>query len=219
MIKLIEQILKLIYPPTCGICKKLDNNYLCKKCEKILREQAIYGIDCCTEENDKYFDEHLYIFMYGGLIRNIMLNYKFREKAYLYKTFVKILLKNQKFVEIIKTYDIIVPVPLSRTRNKLRGYNQSELIATEISKTLKLDLIKNELYKTKNTMRQSNLNKLEREINIQGAYALKNEERIKNKKVLIIDDIYTTGATANECSRVLKNAETQKIGILTIAKD
>lgn len=184
MIDIIDKILQIIYPPVCGVCQKLDNNYLCNKCAKILKKQAIFGIDDYSKDTEKYFDEHLYIFIYDGIIRKVILNYKFNSKSYLYKTFVKFLLKNQKFVEIIKTYDIMIPVSLSWQRQKERGYNQSTLISKEISRSLKVCMVSDSLYKVKDIMPQSSLNKIERENNIQGVYTIKSPKNITNKKIL-----------------------------------
>ena len=75
------------------------------------------------------------------------------------------------------------------------------------------------LIKTKNIIEQSKLNKEDRIQNIQGVYELKNQQLIENKKILLIDDIYTTGSTVNECSKILKQANPKRIGILVLAKD
>jgi len=147
------------------------------------------------------------------------LDYKFKEKSYLYKTFANYILTNKEFCKKIENYDIIIPVPISKGRFKTRGYNQSYLIAKEISKHLEIQLINNCLYKTKNIIEQSKLNKEDRIQNIEGVYSLKNERKLENKKILIFDDIFTTGSTVNECSKILYQAKPQKIGILTIAKD
>ena len=82
-----------------------------------------------------------------------------------------------------------------------------------------MEILNNCLIKTKNIIEQSKLNKEERKINIQGVYEIKNSALIKNKKILLIDDIYTTGSTVNECSKILNKGKTNKIGVLTIAKD
>ena len=201
----------------CGICGKINKNSLCNKCNITLKKEAVFAVD--DYDNEKYFDEHLYVFIYSGIIRNTILNYKFNNKSYIYKTITKFLLKNENFVEIIKSYDIIIPVPLSKKRMKERGYNQSELIAKEISKTLNIDINKRYLIKKRNTAAQSTLNKKERQQNPQGVYTLKYPNKIQSKKVLIVDDIYTTGSTVNECSKIISKANTKKIGILTIAKD
>lgn len=212
----VPKILNFIYPPVCGICGKLNSDFLCKKCEKVLDSEAIYGVD---KTLDKYFNEHLYIFLYQGIIRRIILKYKFQEEAYLYKTFVNFLLKNKNFFEKIEKYDTIVPVPISKKRKKKRGYNQSELLAKEIAYNANLVLEKESLYKIKDIVEQSKLNKENRLKNIQGVYELVNKEKLNKKKILLIDDIYTTGSTVNECSKVLREAKPKKIGVLTLAKD
>ena len=216
---MLDKILDIIFPPVCGACGRMDKNSLCKKCEIELKKQAVFGIDNYKDDYNKYFEEHLYVFMYSGVVRSIILNYKFNEDSYLYKTFTNFLLKNENFVENIKSYDIIVPVPLSKKREKERGYNQSLLIAKEISGTTKINIDKTCLKKKKNIVAQSTLNKEDRQTNIEGAYIINNNKNIQNKRVLIIDDIYTTGSTVNECSKVLKQAGAKSIGILTIAKD
>ena len=129
------------------------------------------------------------------------------------------MLKNKKIFENIKKYDKIIPVPISKKRYKERGYNQSLLIANEISKQTNLELVNNCLIKTKNIIEQSKLNKEDRQQNIQGVYSIQNEEIITNKKVLLIDDIYTTGSTVNECSKILQQARPERIGVLVLAKD
>lgn len=202
----------------CGICGKLNQNFLCQKCENALKNQSEFKIEEFSNQ-EKNFQKLSYIFKYAGNIRKTILKYKFNEKAYLYKTFVKFLLKNENFFEFIKKYDKIVPVPISQKRYKERGYNQSYLIAKEIAKNTNIELENNCLFKVKNITEQSKLNKEEREKNIQGVYILKNEERLFNKNVILLDDIYTTGSTVNECCRILKQANPKHIGVVTIAKD
>lgn len=127
----------------------------------------------------------------------------------------------KKSFENLEKYDIIIVVPISRQRNKERGYNQSYLIAKEISKIIKVPITYKTLYKIKNTVPQSSLNKKQREENAKGAYRANNIEKIKNKKILLLDDIYTTGNTVNECASALiqKGIKKENIGVLTIAKD
>ena len=184
----------------------------------MLEKQSTFTI----YENDEaynYFDYHIYFFKYEGIIRQTILKYKFREKSYLYKTFTNFFIKNEKFCRFLENYDIIIPVPISKKRNKERGYNQSTLIAKELSQNFNLKLVKNALYKTKNIIEQSKLSKEEREENIQGVYSLENSEILENKKILLVDDIFTTGSTANECCKTLHLANPKEIAVLTIAKD
>lgn len=140
----------------CGICGKGKNTYLCKKCENKLKKVAVFGKD---EYKDKYFENHFYIFKYDGIIRNLMLNYKFNEKIYLYKSITLFFNKYQKEYFKFDFYDIILPIPISKNRKKKRGYNQSLLIAKEIARKLNIKLERNILKKTKNNKPQSTLNK------------------------------------------------------------
>ena len=226
--KMMRQIwtvpLVSMYPPICGICEKINKDALCPKCNVELKKQAEVNIlqKEEIEENikkEKYFEELMYIFKYEGQVRKLILDYKFNEKSYLYKTFVNFLLKNEKIFENIKKYDKIIPVPISKKRNKERGYNQSMLIAEEIANKTNLELVNNCLIKTKNIIEQSKLNKEDRQQNIQGVYSLQNERLITNKKILLVDDIYTTGSTVNECCKILQQANPKTIGVLVLAKD
>ena len=219
MFNFIEKILDLIFPPVCGICNKEINTYLCGKCEK-----EINKITCVGENryDNKYFSTHMYLFKYEGIIRNKIISYKFNDKPYLYKTFCEIFVKNKKVCEFLKKYDIIISVPMYKKKKNQRGYNQSELIAKEIAKkTENIEYRNDILLKIKNTARQSSLNKEQRKENIKNAYLIKssNKEYILNKNILIFDDIYTTGSTANECAKMLKEAGAKDVGILTIARD
>lgn len=209
-----DKIINLIFPNVCGICGKISENSLCKKCENTLKKYIIIKQE---EIQNRNYNELISYFNYNGIIRNNILNYKFKEKPFLAKTFVKFLSKQKKAFEIIKTYDKIVPVPISRKRFKERGYNQSQLIAKEISKYTQIEIAENCLYKTKNIIEQSKLNKEERIKNVQGVYELKNMQILESKKILLIDDIYTTGSTVNECCKTLSEAKPSKIGVLVLA--
>lgn len=213
---MLDYILELIYPCTCGICDKICKEALCKKCEIQLKKHEINVI---KKYNNKHFDESIHIFKYEDIIRKKLVEYKFQDKSYLYKTFSKIILKNKKVCGNLKKYDIIIPVPIHRKRKLIRGYNQTELIAKQIAKNIELNLENKVLFKQKNIVSQSELNKSNRKENVRNAFIIKNSERVKNKNILIFDDIYTTGSTACECSRILKKAGANQIGILTIAKD
>ena len=123
----------------------------------------------------------------------------------------------------LKTYDTIIPVPISKKRMKQRGYNQSQLITKEIAKNTHLYHENKCIYKIKDVIAQSTLNKEQRKMNIKDAYKLKNYQKISNnikgKKIIIFDDIYTTGSTLNECCKLLRQANVEKISALVIAKD
>ena len=148
-----------------------------------------------------------------------IIKYKFLNSPYLYKFFSNIILNDLKLVDYIRSFDVIIPVPIHKKRKKKRGYNQSELIAKEIAKRLEVQLQLNVLYKNVNNSPQSTLNQEQRKYNAKGVYILKNEKLIKNKNILIFDDIFTTGNTVNECSKIIRNAQVNNVGVLTLAKD
>ena len=213
---MLDYILELIYPTTCGICNKICKEALCKKCELELKK---YEINLIRKNKKMYFAESMHIFRYEDLIREKIISYKFNNKSYLYKTFSKIILKNEKICGFLKNYDIIIPVPIHKRRKIKRGYNQTELIANIIANKTHLKLEKDVLLKQKNIVSQSSLNKSDRKQNVKNAFIVKNIEKVVNKKILLFDDIYTTGSTADECSKTLKKAGAKQIGVLTIAKD
>lgn len=213
----INYTLNLIYPNVCGICDKLCNDYICKKCEIKLKKLSKVKVDIYK---NKYFKKHLYIFKYEGIIKQRLIKYKFNEKIYIYKAFVNFMLKNKKICGFLKNYDIIIPVPIHKQRKLERGYNQSALISKEISRKLEnLQYIDDVLLKKINNKPQSTKNKLDRKQNVIGAYYLKNKEKIENKKVILLDDIYTTGSTVNECCKILRQAKPKWLDVITVAKD
>lgn len=222
-----ENLQKLVFPPACGICGKLNENYLCNRCNLLLKKEANFQIESYITETGfrrKYFDEHIYFFQYQGLIREQIINYKFNNEAYKYRAISNFILNNFilkdfKLFQTLNNYNVIIPVPVSKKRFKERGYNQSELIAKQIAKGLNKIVLNDCLYKVKNIVAQSTLNKEQREKNIKDAYKLKNNQQLFNKNILLIDDIFTTGSTVNECSRILQYAKPNRIGVLTIAKD
>lgn len=217
LIFLYKKIENFIFPPCCLICGKLGKDIYCKECKKQIYKKALFKVE---NKNELYFEKHIYIFLYKDIIRKLILDYKFNDKSYLYKIFLRIIIKNEKICGILKKYDIIIPVAIHKKRKKQRGYNQSELIAKQISKKIqKLKYESNILIKIKHTIPQSTLTKKQREQNIKNVYKIKNKEKIENKKIILFDDIYTTGITANEISKILKENGAKEILVLTIAKD
>ena len=211
-----KAILNFIYPNVCGICNKISKEDICIKCMAKLK-----GKKECKKHIylSKSYIYHMYIFPYDDFIRKNIIQYKFGDQAYRYKSFVKFMLKDKKICGFFKKYDIIIPVPISKERKIERGYNQSELIVKELVKALKnIDIGTNILYKIRNTPAQSSLNQEQRRYNLKDAYEVRNFEKIKNKKILLFDDIYTTGSTVEECSKVLKRAGAYEIRCINTSK-
>lgn len=217
MLHFINAVLNLIYPNVCGICDRLCRDDICRKCERELNKRAKCKID---RYYNRYFRKHFYLFQYEGIIKSRLVNYKFNEKVYIYKAFVNFMLKNKKVCCFLKNYDIIIPVPIHKNRKLERGYNQSALIAKELSKQfVHLQYVEDVLVKKRNNKPQSTKTKVERKKDVIGAYFLKNQEKLYNRKILLLDDIYTTGSTVNECCKVLKQAKVKCVDVITIAKD
>ena len=210
---------KIIFPQCCLICGKSAEDILCAKCRKQLKDKIKVAIENNNDKNKTYFEKHCYLFKYED-IRNLILDYKFNDKSYLYQIFSKIIIKNEKICGILKKYDIIIPVPIHKIRKNERGYNQSELIAKKIAGNIENLKYENQVVKKviHNNM-QSSLDKLSRKQNVKNVYKVINFEKIKNKKIVLFDDIYTTGNTANEISKILKENGAKQILVLTIAKD
>lgn len=117
----------------------------------------------------------------------------------------------------IEQFDFMVPIPLHPTRKRERGYNQSFLLASQLSRIFNINLNINLLIKTKNTKNQSLLSKKERWTNITGAFKIKNPNEVNNKSILLIDDLLTTGATSSEAAKALKSAGAKTVGVFTLA--
>jgi len=114
---------------------------------------------------------------------------------------------------------LVIPIPLGRRRERKRGYNQAEIIAKIISEKLKLPLQSEIVYRTKETLPQSETKKAaEREKNVQGCFKVRKPELIIGRNVILIDDVITSGATINEAARILKESGAKRIVALVVAK-
>lgn len=238
---MLDFVLNFLFPPVCGICGKLNKNWICEKCKKRIEKYEKFRLLQTKEEINKlfnfknieinnienlsnnepdmniYFDEFLYCFEYKSLIRNLILKYKFSDCGYLSNLFANVILNNKKINEIFKSYDIMIPVPMSKIKKQIRGYNQTELIANRLEKCIKIN--NKCLIKIKNTKTQSTLVANERVENIKNAFKVNDNSIIENKNIILFDDIATTGSTINEISKILKENRAKKILVLVIAKD
>ena len=210
---------KILYPQCCVFCGKIIDKTICEECERKYNLEVKYKYIKKIQEN-VYFENQMYLFEYRDIVRKIIIDYKFRDKSYLYKYFSEKIIKNKKICRILKSYDIIIPVPIHKKRKNERGYNQSELIVRNlVDKFEHLKMENRAIRKIKNNKKQSSLNKEERLKNVQNVYEVINKERIENKRIILFDDIYTTGNTVNEISKLLKQNGVKEILVFTIAKD
>ena len=151
------------------------------------------------------FDDH-----YKSLIHN----FKYKRKISLGQRLGKRLGENLSLDQRFLEFDFLVPVPLHPARKRERGFNQSEILAEVVSERMNLPVLKRVLKRIKNTKDQTNLNVEQREKNVSGAFSLssaKDGEQIYGKKIILIDDVITTGATLRECAEVLKEGGAKKV--------
>lgn len=118
----------------------------------------------------------------------------------------------------LRQVDIIVPVPLYPARERLRGYNQALLLARQLARTFNLPLAAAALIRTRDTASQTGLTPRQRRENVRGAFKVPDSSRIKGKRILLIDDVATTGATLSACARALKRAGAASVQAATVAR-
>lgn len=223
-------ILNLVFPEKCITCGK-SGKYICVSCVKKVRfsdpicpvcqKLSIDGfthIKCCTPYG---IDGLVSLFVYEKSIRTALKKLKFKFVYSLSSILLKysiIVLKSK--IDVIPEKSIIVPIPLYIKRRRWRGFNQSEIIAKKLARYLKCLYISNALIRTKNTNAQSILDKKDRARNIHSAFKLNEEtkDRIRGRNILLVDDIYTTGATLREATKVLKRNGVGKVWGFTIAR-
>ena len=215
MRKIIHRCLDLLYPPKCVFCDALlgeGESYFCRSCGEKL--EMAEGDKLCRKGT--YYDRCVAPLYYQEMVRESFLDYKFHEKTWRSATYAAFLepYVKKEFPEI----DVVTWVPLSRRSQKDRGFDQSELVAKELSKRLNLPWEKL-LEKVRDTRQQSRLvEPSERRANVQGAYALKKKVSVQGLRVLLVDDIITTGSTIDECARVLRTAGAAEIHCAAIAQ-
>lgn len=204
--------------PTKGICLFCSENesnlvdFICSNCmeklEYLNREIKLIN---------SYSDNIIYSLFYNRFTKEKIYAYKYYGQNYMYKALGEILLNTIEEKSLKDTIDIITYVPLHRRRKALRGYDQSELIGRYISKKLEIPFSKGNLIRKKYTKSQTKLNREQRINNLENAFYIRNNKEFLNKEILIIDDIITTGATIEECSKVLKEKGCNKVIGLAIS--
>ena len=203
---------------TCNSCyHKMESivEGACLKCGVKLIGEGEYCLDC--KEHEKHFDRAMAPMCYSGAAAELVLQLKFRNKRYLAKPLARYM--TDRFLAENTPVDVIIPVPLHANRRKERGYNQSELLAAEIARSLGVPMDNVAVDRVKETLPSTQLEggRKAREKNIEGAFVLKAKDAVKNKVVLVVDDVLTTGATSSELARVLKKGGAAKVYVLTFA--
>jgi ComF family protein len=144
-----------------------------------------------------------------------MMDFKYHNKGYLGEKLGDILYDRISLENL--EIDVIIAVPVSRERLKKRGYNQSELMARRLGARMNVPVDSKSLVRKMNTRLLRTMNPAEREIALKGAFGISSKVNVERKRILLIDDIYTTGATADACSKVLKEAGALEVLVLSLA--
>lgn len=204
--RLCEDCIKKLEPICCGA--------LCKKCG----DRVDFSCETCKNCRDlKYsFNQNRSMFYYDEYSSNIIKNFKYVGKKFLAETIAKFMCNCEGYFDDV---DIITFVPATKKRERERGFNPSKMLAEQISKTTNIKLVSC-LCKVVDGKNQAKLNQKERLVNLKDCFALfdSSADEIKGKNVLIVDDVFTTGTTLNECSKALKKAKPKSIKTLTFAK-
>lgn len=203
---------KLVYPDKCPFCNKLIDNgeYACKECiDEMPQDGIIQGVQggyrCVSTlvHTDKY--------------RNALLNFKFNSKTQYASQFAAVMYNEIKRSYPDMIFDVITYVPMHKYAQFIRGYNQCELLAKHLSQNMNIPC-KALLIKVKRTKPQHKLKSKQRATNLKGAFRIIDKKDVKNKNILLIDDIITTGATLAECTKTLNKAKPMNIYCLTLSR-
>jgi len=229
-----EFILDLLFPKFCISCGK-EGSYLCQDCFSLIdilerqycpfcpqpkvvldgktcnfckRSKSLNGLYCAASYNN---------FIVKKLINQFKYEPYIKELSKPLSSLIVVHLVNLDKVENFQDY-ILVPIPLHKKKLKKRGFNQAGEIAKEFSENLKIPVFNDALIKTKQTSAQVELKKEEREENIKGVFLCQKPELVMGKKILLIDDIFTTGSTMEQCARLLKETGAKKVWGVVVAR-
>ncbi|KUK10896.1 MAG: Phosphoribosyltransferase [Clostridia bacterium 41_269] len=233
--KWVRYFTDLVLPPVakCQLCgrRAVKNAEICVVCRKELEywtqkynECDICGhfisqkgvCDQCSHERPPFIMARA-IGPYRGILKEALYNLKFRGDRKLAVTLGRILGKKLRTSLKLRNIDYVVPVPMHNKRLKERGFNQSILIAREVAREIRRPIIENILQKKVNTVPQVQLSLNQRKTNPVNSFKVKDAEIVKNKVVLLIDDVFTTGTTVAECARELLKAGAEEVYVGTVA--
>lgn len=227
---MLNKLLNIVFPESCPICKNRSSDHkiapfclecwetiipyagpACRKCgAPLVSEQSSICGECLDDE--PAFEFARSFGLYEGALKKAIGHMKYYGIKRLSKPLSDIIISSK-----LPQVDLIIPVPLHLTRLRQREFNQSALLANNMAKGLGILLLLNCLVKERDTMAQVGLSSKERVKNLKNAFAVRKPELIRGKRLILVDDVVTTGATIRECSRVLKKAGAESINVLTLA--
>jgi competence protein ComFC len=233
--KLVEL---LVYPSFCHLCAEpLDEpgeKIVCRTCLAGLIPRSGPSCPLCGRfhegagedhlcsrclERTPPFSAHRSCGAYDGALRDIILLFKYRKFAPLSRPlagYAETCLASDP--RLWEGADFFVPVPLHPARRRERGFNQSRLLARDLARLRGLMVLEGCLVKARNVPPQAALRAADREKNVKNAYAVRRRRKVQGKTLILVDDVYTTGATLRECGRVLLEAGARDVRAITLAQ-
>ncbi|WP_341756862.1 MULTISPECIES: ComF family protein [unclassified Candidatus Tisiphia] len=172
---------------------------------------------CCTKcfQHKPHYNISRSLIKFNENSKKIIHTFKYQDKTILAKTFSKLFYR--QYYNEIQEVDLIIPVPMNRFKRLFRMYNPALVLAIEISKLLKRPLSPDVLIKSRWTKSQTFLSKKEREKNLSNSLILNKKYQITGQRILLVDDLLTTGTTINKCTKILKESGAENVYVMTIA--
>lgn len=236
MFSFIERLFQFILPPQCHCCEKFleeGQQGICPEClSKIRWIEPPFCSICGTPFVSREIGSHLcgtcltkkrYFIMaralgsYEGALQEAIHRWKYQGKTTLNPIFGDWMAEGLYRYWDPNLIDLLIPVPLHPQRLRERGFNQALLLVKELSRRTGIPYRKRLLQKIRPTLPQVNLSGVEREKGVKGSFTIDGKEETEGKAILLVDDVYTTGATVNECSKVLMAAGAERVDVFTLA--
>ncbi|NQT64719.1 MAG: ComF family protein [FCB group bacterium] len=228
---ILQIFIGLFFPKICLSCDEhlLENEqYICSSCFNVLEFLEDICLICGapkTEEkcrvcqtNEFLFKEARSVFMFNTVVQNLIHEFKYNEITRIAKFFGKL---SQEYIEKFQPFDhidYVVPVPLHKVKKRSRGFNQSEYLTRQIARNMNWKHLPNLIKRKRFTETQTKLNKEQRRKNVSFAFKINSKYIIKGKNILLVDDVFTTGATVNSITAVLKEKQVNKVYVFTIGR-
>lgn len=216
-----EAFVRLFYPASCSLCSELlelEEHRLCGPCESRVLAMRFPFDKRFTETKTKHLDQVWSLFPYETAVKDVLTQIKFSRKRWLLGVFRDSITEAAQSLAAETPYDAVVPIPMDRLKRLEREFNPPHILAEWISKASGIPCRPDWLVKHHATIPQSRLNREERLVNPLGVFGAKAATDFQEKKILLVDDILTTGATAEEAAKILRERGTVKPDLLTLAR-
>ncbi|NQU03999.1 MAG: ComF family protein [Syntrophaceae bacterium] len=236
--KIVSGLVDILFPRRCMVCGlsigKIEPPPFCPECVSLINFiRAPLCISCGMPFADTYGTNHLCgdcissrppfavaraLGMYEKTLLDAIHLFKYNGKIAMGEILGEMMAQYDYDSLDIRDYSLLMPVPLHTLRLKKRGFNQALILARHIAHKFSLPLDFTTLKRSVDTKPQVNLGRSERVKNIKGAFEVAHEEKIRGKKILLVDDVYTTGSTVRECARVLIEKGAKEVSVFTLAR-